>query len=86
MFACLISHQPAVLFSQNRPVTSNLTTILFSQNKPAPTISHRPNEQAVELYCLIMANSVSQLFWQKMCDLSLVEEKVKSVTLHVNNL
>jgi hypothetical protein len=42
----LISHQPAVFFSQNKPATSNQPTVLFSQNKSAPTISHQPNEQA----------------------------------------
>jgi hypothetical protein len=46
LFAWLISHQPAVLFSQNKPATSNQPTVLFSQNKPAPAISHQPNEQA----------------------------------------
>jgi hypothetical protein len=46
LFAWLISHQPAVLFSQNKPVTSNQPAVLFSQNKPAPAISHQPNEQA----------------------------------------
>jgi hypothetical protein len=45
-FAWLISHQPAVLFSQNKPATSNQPTVLFSQNKPAPAISNQPNEQA----------------------------------------
>jgi hypothetical protein len=46
LFAWLISHQPAVLFSQNKPATSNQPAVLFSQNKPAPAISHQPNEQA----------------------------------------
>jgi xanthine/CO dehydrogenase XdhC/CoxF family maturation factor len=46
LFAWLISHQPAVLFSQNKPATSNQTAVLFSQNKPAPAISHQPNKQA----------------------------------------
>jgi hypothetical protein len=46
LFAWLISHQPAVLFSQNKPTTSNQPAVLFSQNKPAPAISHQPNEQA----------------------------------------
>jgi hypothetical protein len=45
-FAKLISHQPAVLFSQNKPATSNQPAVFFSQNKPAPAISHQPNEQA----------------------------------------
>jgi hypothetical protein len=47
LFAWLISHQPAVLFSQNKPATSNQPAVLFSQNKPAPAISHQPTEQAV---------------------------------------
>jgi hypothetical protein len=46
LFAWLISHQPAVLFSQNKPATSNQPAILLSQNKPAPAIGHQPNEQA----------------------------------------
>jgi hypothetical protein len=47
LFAWLISHQPTVLFSQNKPATSNQPTVLFSQNKPAPAISHQPTEQAL---------------------------------------
>jgi hypothetical protein len=46
LFVRLISHQPAVLFSQNKPATSNQPAVLFSQNKSAPAISHQPNEQA----------------------------------------
>jgi hypothetical protein len=46
LFAWLISHQPTVLFSQNKPATSNQPAVLFSQKKPAPAISHQPNEQA----------------------------------------
>jgi hypothetical protein len=46
LFARLISHQPAVLFSQNKPATSNQPAVLSSQNKPAPAISHQPTEQA----------------------------------------
>jgi hypothetical protein len=51
LFAWLISHQPTVLFSQNKPATSNQNqpAVLFSQNKPAPAISHQPTEQA-EIY------------------------------------
>jgi hypothetical protein len=48
LFAWLISHQPTVLLSQNKPATTNQPAVLFSQNKPAPAISHQPNEQAVE--------------------------------------
>jgi hypothetical protein len=47
LFAWLISHQPVVLFSQNKSATSNQPAVLFSQNKSAPTISHQPTEQAV---------------------------------------
>jgi hypothetical protein len=47
LFAWLISHQPTILFSQNKPATRNQAAVLFSQNKPAPAISHQPNEQAV---------------------------------------
>jgi hypothetical protein len=50
VFAWLISHQPAVLFSHNKPATSNQPAVLFSQNKPAPAISHQPNEQAVSTH------------------------------------
>jgi hypothetical protein len=46
LFAWLINHQPAVLFSQNKPATSNQPAVLFSQKKPAPAISHQPTEQA----------------------------------------
>jgi hypothetical protein len=46
LFVWLFSHQPAVLFSQNKPATGNQPAVLFSHNKPAPTISHQPNEQA----------------------------------------
>jgi hypothetical protein len=42
LFARLISHQPAVLFSQNKAATNNQPAVLFSQNKPAPAISHQP--------------------------------------------
>jgi hypothetical protein len=45
LFAWLISHHPAVLFSHNKPAISNQSAILFSQNKPAPAISHQPTEQ-----------------------------------------
>jgi hypothetical protein len=46
MAGWLISHQPVVLFSQNKSATNNQTTVLFSQNKLARAISHQPNEQA----------------------------------------
>jgi hypothetical protein len=49
MFAWLIIHQSTVLFSHNKPATSNQLAVLFSQNKSAPAISHQPNEQAVSV-------------------------------------
>jgi hypothetical protein len=45
-FAWLISHQPAVLFSQNKLAIINQRTVFFSQNKPASVISNQPNEHA----------------------------------------
>jgi hypothetical protein len=47
LFVRLTSHQPAVLFSQNKPATSNQPAVLFSQNKSAPAITHKPNKHAV---------------------------------------
>jgi hypothetical protein len=60
LFARLISHQPAVLFSQNKPATSNQPAVLFSQNKPAPAISHQPTEQAGYISCsfILISSSV----------------------------
>jgi hypothetical protein len=52
LFVWLISHQPTVLFSQNKPATSNQSAVLFSQNKSAPTICHQPNEHAASLTSL----------------------------------
>jgi hypothetical protein len=46
LFVLLISHQPAVLFSYNKPATSDQLTVFFSQNKSAPAIIQQPNEQA----------------------------------------
>jgi hypothetical protein len=43
LFVWLISHQPTVLFSQNKPATSNQPAVLFSHNKSAPAISHQPS-------------------------------------------
>jgi predicted esterase len=47
LFVRLISHQPTVLFSQNKPATNNQPAVLFSHSKSAPAISHQRNEQAV---------------------------------------
>jgi hypothetical protein len=41
LFAWLISHQPTVLFSQNKSATSNQPAVFFSQNKSAPATSNQ---------------------------------------------
>jgi hypothetical protein len=46
LFVWLISHQAAVLFSQNKSATNNQPTVLFSHNKSAPVVSQQPNEHA----------------------------------------
>jgi hypothetical protein len=48
LFAWLISHQPALLFSQNKPAISNQPAVLFSQNKSALATGHQLNEQDAE--------------------------------------
>jgi hypothetical protein len=58
LFVWLISHQPTVLFSQNKPAISNQSAVLFYQNKPAPVISHQPNEHAAH-----HTSSSGQLAW-----------------------
>jgi hypothetical protein len=63
LFAWLISHQPAVLFSHNKPATSNQPAVLFSQNKPAPAISHQPNEQAASLE-VVADQVIWGIFWK----------------------
>jgi hypothetical protein len=60
LFVWLISHQPAVLFSQNKPATNNQPKVIFSQNKSAPAISHPPNEQAVQSLASIRFLFISQ--------------------------
>jgi hypothetical protein len=42
LFVWLISHQSAVLFSQNKPATSNQPAVLLSQNKTTPDTRHQP--------------------------------------------
>jgi hypothetical protein len=48
LFVWLINHQPPVLFSQNKPTTSNQSTVLFSQNNSASATRHQPNEHVDE--------------------------------------
>jgi hypothetical protein len=53
LFVRLISHQPAVLFSQNKSAISNQPAVLFSQNKPAPAISQTNRLWSLKLSCEI---------------------------------
>jgi hypothetical protein len=46
LFAWLISHQSAVLFSQNKPTSSNQPTVLFLSEQT----SHQPSEHADDLF------------------------------------
>jgi hypothetical protein len=61
-FARLISYQPAVLFSHNKPAINNQPAVLFSQNTPAPAISHQPTEQAANLVRLHWVPKVTTSF------------------------
>jgi hypothetical protein len=65
LFVWLISHQPAVLLSHNKPATNNQSTVVFSQNKLAPATSHQPNEQAAwfSVRGLPFYLAVPKLFW-----------------------
>jgi hypothetical protein len=50
LFVWLISHQPAVFFSHNKPAINTQPTVLFSQNKSAPATSQLRNEQAPDVF------------------------------------
>jgi hypothetical protein len=52
LFAWLISHQPAVFFSQNKPVTSNQPVVFFSQNKSTPAISQTNRQLTGQVWSL----------------------------------
>jgi hypothetical protein len=56
LFVWLISHQPTVLFSQNKSATSNQPAILFSQNKSAP--AKRTGCYSPDLFCWIGVGSI----------------------------
>jgi hypothetical protein len=58
LFVWLISHQPTVLFSQNKPATNNQPTVLFSHNKSASAISHQPTS-----FCFWWKYDREQCFW-----------------------
>jgi hypothetical protein len=51
-----LAYQPTVLFSQNKPATSNQPAVLFSQNKSAPATSNQPNEQAGNVLAVTPSN------------------------------
>jgi hypothetical protein len=75
LFARLISHQPAILFSHNKPATSNQPAVLFSQNKSAPVISHQPTEQAGKQEKLSVPRCSSSIFFSQnflLCEKDLV--------------
>jgi hypothetical protein len=48
-FVWLIIHQTTILFSQNKPATSNQLAILSSHNNSTSVTSHQPNEHADDL-------------------------------------
>jgi hypothetical protein len=69
LFTWLISHQLAVLLSQNKPATSNQPAVLFSQTKPAPAISHQPHNGHImnapvfiqsHSYCFIYLKNIAK--------------------------
>jgi hypothetical protein len=82
LFARLISHQPAVLFSQKKPATSNQPAVLFSQNKPAPAISHQPTEQAGDASPLITDTTL--FLWLKyiLCYSLIMKSQQQQGTLY----
>jgi hypothetical protein len=45
LFICLINHEPAVLFSKNKPATSNQPAVLFSEHQqPTTSQTNRPQD------------------------------------------
>jgi hypothetical protein len=79
VFAWLISHPPAVLFSQNKPATSNQPAVLFSQNKSAPAISHQPTEQACNKFDIIRLNKSRSIFRDFFLNFQFLEFKFKKI-------
>jgi hypothetical protein len=76
LFVWLISHQPAVLFSQNKSAASNQPAVFFSQNKSAPVISHQSNEQVV---CRPLALSSSSKPHKSYQTSSTVRDRVQAL-------
>jgi hypothetical protein len=68
MFVWLISHQPAVLFSQNKPATNNQPTTLLSQNKSELATSHKPNEQAAYVTKLYIFTKIADYYMHYSSD------------------
>jgi hypothetical protein len=60
LFVRLISHQPQVLFSQNKTATSNQPAVLFSHSKSAPATCHQPNEQDDGLILSCIGDSIGE--------------------------
>jgi hypothetical protein len=68
LFVWLISHQSAVLFSQNKSDTSNQPTVLFSQKRPAPAIS-QPNSCSLRHSLNINSRTVASSSQPNSCSL-----------------
>jgi hypothetical protein len=63
LFVWLISHQPTVLFSQNKPAITTQPAVLFSQNKPVITsqqyFSLRTNQPQPSTCTLFVASPLA---------------------------
>jgi hypothetical protein len=72
LFVWFISHQPTVLFCQNKSATNNQTVVLFSQNKSAPATSqtNRPIDSIL-------------LPWSKSLDAKLIRNKFQKQLIDV---
>jgi hypothetical protein len=68
LFVWLISHQPAVFFSQNKPATNNQSTVLFSQNKPAPA------NRTGWLLCMVSLEDLITIHMVYECIPSLIDD------------
>jgi hypothetical protein len=67
------SNQSAVLSSQNKPATSNQSEVLFSQNKSAPATSHQPNEQTVLCHVVLVPTRIKKIVCQYFSNVLLLE-------------
>jgi hypothetical protein len=62
LFVWLISHQPAVLFSQNKPAITNQPAVHSEQT----STGHQPNEQAVYVWLVLHVYKTS-FFYLAVC-------------------